>query len=160
MLFNIGGLSLRCKQIPLLVSIIFMILVMTVSGCIINRQAPTLTPTPTTIPMPTSTTTPIPTPTTPKPTATPKPTPTPEPVDNIVGLWETYYKSVYGSFEFFPNGTLNYTEGPYFLRGVWSKIDNRHYVVDVGKGGKKVIILNDKMTWFNINGTSLNFVKT
>jgi hypothetical protein len=153
---------LSYKPLLLLASIIVMILVITMSGCVNNGQTPPITPipTPTTIPVP-STMTPIPTPT-PSPTPTPIPTSTlsPVPVDTIVGLWETYYRSTYGSIEFFENGTLNYTEGPYSLKGIWSKIDDRHYVFNVGKGGDILIILNDKLTWFNINGTELNYVKT
>jgi hypothetical protein len=141
--------------------ILIMSLFVSVGGCsgVLVKPTPqiiyvTVTPGPTPTPIPTPTIIP-----TPEPTVTPAPTPTPIPVDNIVGLWDTFYNSVYGYFNFFPNETLYYNEGGYGTTGAWSKIDNRHYLINISKGGSKEIILNDKMTRFYINGSSLNFVK-
>lgn len=150
-----------CKRLSLLIFSIMVLLAMAVSGCItINVGAPATTPTPapTATAIPTQVQIPTPTPT-PEPTATPMPTPTPVPVDNIIGLWEIYYNSIYGYYDFFENGTIKYNEGGHFLSGVWSKIDNTHYIVDIGKGGPKEIILNDEMTQFHINGSKLIFTK-
>ncbi len=149
-----GGSLLMSKQLSLLIlAILVFILVGGCTGAQVAQPTPliiyvTVTPEPTPTPTPT-----------PEPTVTPTPTPTPIPVDNIVGIWETYYNSEYGYFNFFQNGTLYYNEGGYGTTGVWSKMDNRHYSINIGKGGSKEIILNDEMTGFNINGSSLYFVK-
>ena len=158
---------LRCKQLSLLVSTMFLMFILAVSGCIrINVGVPTPTPTPTYMPTPVSTPTPAPKPTPtpmPEPTATPTPTPTPIPVDNIVGLWETHYNSAYCSIEFFQNGTCIINEGLIFP-GLWKKTDDTHYVIDTsvkdpGKVHSTPIILNNDMNTLYYGDVGIAFTK-
>jgi hypothetical protein len=66
------------------------------------------------------------------------------------------------ALEFFPNGTVDYYINNSFKGAwTWSKIDDRHYMVSVGKGNSSpVITLNEEMTAFNgLDGLNY-FVKT
>ncbi len=88
------------------------------------------------------------------------------PADHIVGLWETYYNLMYGYMEFFENRVCIIDDVGSVYSGVWTKIDDRHYVINynksVGKGstsGSASIVLNEDLNSFHKEDGIMIFVK-
>ncbi|OPY30971.1 MAG: hypothetical protein A4E28_00061 [Methanocella sp. PtaU1.Bin125] len=153
-------ITVKNLKLSLAAPAILVLLVLAVSGCIINNgkvttPAPTPTPTPTPASMPTVP--PAPT-VTPLPVTTPAPTPTPSPEWTIVGLWEGNDQYMSYSMEFFADGKLIYEENRIMASGGWIKINDTHYLVGVSTYDT-VVTLNDRKNQFVWGEKQITFTK-